>query len=185
MLTQDNMWRDMRRASRIIGAVLTMVGGFVIAFQSFLSAKLPPMDGFTRVEATVIQLDKRGTFREPTFQITLVFPVTQADGSVKEHRSGRKVDFAVFDALSKGDRVKIDYNTHNPYEWRLIDDFYKDELSDYALGLLMILLGSFSLVFPTIVRLASREDDFRYPEDLKAENRKEQTSYHYDKIAHG
>ena len=184
MIAQDNIWRDMRRASRIIGALLLIVGGLVIAFQGFLYDMLPPADGFVRVDAEVITLEQRGTFREPAFSITLAYRVTKPDGTIEEFRSGRRVEFEVFNTLAQGDTVTIDYNPKDPYEWRLTDDFSQNKLSDYALGLLMVVFGGFSLIFPAIVRLASREDDFSYQQQTETEERREHNLKH-DKIAQG
>jgi hypothetical protein len=185
MMTHDNIWRDVRRVSRIIGALLTIVGGLVIVFQGFLYDVLPPPDGFVRVEAVVTSLEQRGTFREPAFSITLAYPVTAKDGNTQELRSGRRVDFDVFNVLSEGAKVTIEYNPADPYEWRLMDDFGSSKLNDYALGLLMVIIGGFSLAFPMIIRLASREDDFRYPEETQTQEQKEQNLNHYGKITQG
>lgn len=184
MIAQDNIWRDMRRASRMIGALLLIVGGLVIAFQGFLDDMLPPADGFVRVDAEVVTLEQRGTFREPAFSITLAYSVTKPDGTIEEFRSGRRVEFEVFNTLSQGATVTIDYNPKDPYEWRLTDDFSQNELSDYALGLLMVVFGGFSLIFPAIVRLASREDDFSYQQETVVVERREHNLKH-DKIAQG
>jgi hypothetical protein len=181
MIAQENIWRDMRRASRIIGAILTIVGGLVIAFQGFLADMLPPADGFVRVNAVVTTLEERGTFREPAFSVTLAYTVSHPDGETVEFRSGRRVDFLAYNALAKGDIVRIDYNPADPYEWRLTQNFETGKLNDYALGLLMILLGAFSLIFPTIARLASREDDFSQLEKISED--KGQNPTYYDKIA--
>ncbi|MDQ7035397.1 MAG: DUF3592 domain-containing protein, partial [Anaerolineae bacterium] len=159
MVAQDNIWRDIRRASRIIGALLTIVGGLVIAFQGFATDMLPPADGFVRADAIITRIEQRGTFRDPTFAITLAYTVTDTDGRSEDLRSGKRVEFDVYDALSEGETVTIGYNPSDPYEWRLLADFHSNnKLNDYALGLLMVLFGGFSLIFPTIVRLASRED---------------------------
>lgn len=186
MVAQDNIWRDIRRASRIIGALLTIVGGLVIAFQGFAMDMLPPADGFVRVEAVVTTLEQRGTFVDPAFAITLGYTVTNADGDIENLRSGRRVEFDVYNALSEGEVIIIDYNPTDPYEWRLMADFNdNNKLNDYALGLLMVLLGGFSLIFPTIVRLASREDDFRYIEETQTKEQKGQNLKNYDKITQG
>ena len=185
MMTQDNIWRDVRRVSRIIGALLTITGGLVLVFQGFLYDVLPPADGFVRTEAEITSLEQRGTFREPAFSMILAYTVTDTEGNTRELRSGQRVDYDVFVALTNGAEVTIEYNPADPYEWRLVDDFSNSKLNDYALGLLMIMFGGFSLAFPMIVRLASREEDFRYPEETQTKEPKEQNHNDYGKIAQG
>lgn len=165
MMGQGKFWRDVRWVTRLIGALLTIVGGAFIIFQAFLTDVLPLSDGFVRAGAIVTKIEQRGTFQEPTFAIILQYNVTNTDfGVIESLRSIRQVDFEAYSTLSEGDRVRINYNPLDPYEWRLMEDFDVNPMEDYAVGLLLILLGLLLLTLPTIIRLASREDDFRYPE---------------------
>jgi len=183
IIQQHNIWRDKRQVSRIIGALLTIAGGLVVAFESFFYMRLPPSDGFIRAEATVLSHEQRGTFREPAFSLTLQYRIKVENEPETQIRSGRRVQFEVYYALEDGETVMIEYNPHDPFEWRVTYHFSRSAINDYALGVIMITLGLFSITLPTIIRLASREDDFGKPIDEERSLQKEQMVEAYgDKI---
>ena len=159
-------WRELRRISRTIGALLTIVGGVVVLLQIGLGGWLPVPQGFDSVSAVVTSREQVGTFQNPAFLVTLQY--TTESATVGELlRSGRRVEYELYRNLPQGTEVTIQYNVDNPFEWRITRTPVPPTVSDYGLGLLMIVLGSFSLVFPFIVRLASREDDFVQPQRVQ------------------
>jgi len=164
---------ELRRMARVIGALLVMSAGLVLMFQAYLAEILPPADGFIETRATVIEKERRGTFREPAFELTLEYTIADQNLMV----SSRRVDFDTYNALLEGDTVTIHYNLDDYFEWRII--LRSDRLSDYGLGLLMVVFGLFSLFFPLIVSWASRESDFEYTDDLTT-NPPGAMTYRYD-----
>jgi hypothetical protein len=155
---------ELRQVSRFLGALLTIVSGLVMLFQAYLVHILPPANGFQETAATVINLERIGTFREPSFLVTLVYHIPIEEGKPKEIWSGRRVEFEIYYALSVGDEVQIHYNLQDPFEWRLA--MPNSKLSDYALGLMMLAFGIFSLTFPLILRWGSRQEDFELTDEL-------------------
>jgi hypothetical protein len=168
--------QELREVSRMLAALLTIVGGIVMLFQTYLVYLLPPADGFQETTAIVSNLEQTGTFREPAFLVSLSYTVS-IDGLAEEMRSGRRVDFEIYHTLSKGDEVQIHYNPQDPFEWRLIVSDSK--LSDYGLGLIMLIFGMFSLTFPRIVRWGSRQQDFELTDELDDNPSLGVTSYRY------
>lgn len=160
MVPQDNIWQDLGRLSRILGMLLTIVGGFTIAFEGFLYSNIPPADGFIQADAIVLSHEQRGTFREPAFALTIQYMV-EIEGTPTPIHSGRRVEFEYYNALADGDSVLIEYNPQDPFEWRMQEHFLQNSLNDYALGVLMVALGILSGALPTLIRLAAREDDFQ------------------------
>jgi len=159
---------ELRQLSRNIGALLLVFGGLALILQSFWADVLPPPDGFMEVQAVVMNKEQRGTFQDPLFSVTLAYDIESTNGAMEELRSGRRVPLEVYYALSEGQLVTTYYNPSDTFEWRLNLDLTDNSLEDYALGIIMMVFGGFSLIFPTIVRWASREEDFQYTEELPA-----------------
>lgn len=168
---------ELRRASRTIGALLTIVGGLVMLFQAYLIHVLPPVDGFQETTAIVGNLEQTGTFREPAFLVSLVYTVFDDNDLVEDVRSGRRVEFEIYHTLSEGDEVQIHYNPQDPFEWRLIVPDSK--LSDYGLGLAMLIFGVFSITFPWLVRWGSRQQDFDLTDEWDDNSSLGVTTYRY------
>ena len=159
-------WRELRRISRTIGALLTIVGGVVVLLQIVLGGWSPVPHGFDTTSATVISREQVGTFQNPAFLVTLQYATNESDTD-ELLRSGRRVEYELYRNLPHGTEVTIQYNLDKPFEWRITQTPVPPNVSDYGLGLLMIVLGTFSLIFPFIVRLASREDDFVQPQRVQ------------------
>ncbi len=154
-------WRELQRLARIIGAWLLTVGGVALIVQPQWTHNLPPPDGYAVAHAYIMNKEQRGTFQSPSFSVTLAYRATSDDATI---RSGRRVPFEVYHALAEGDTMTIHYDVNNPYVWVPADSYGAQSLNDYVLGILMIVFGLFSLAFPKIISLASREDDFQYRE---------------------
>lgn len=163
---------DFPRLARIIGALLTIVGGVALLFQAVGDDILPPPNGYHETRAEVVDRTRRGTFREPAFSVTLLYPVTADDGDRDMIRSGRRVPFEVYNALSETAYVTIHYNPDDPFEWQIEDrPSYSGSPGPYAFGVLMIAIGLFVLLLPVILRVALRYEDFdTIPEEANANN---------------
>jgi Protein of unknown function (DUF3592) len=155
---------ELRRIARRLGAILVLAGGLVLILQAYLFDVLPPTGGFIDTTATVSHLERKGTFQDPAFLVTLTYSIIDANQQSQEMRSGRRVAYEDYRSLSIGDRVQIHYNPNDPFEWRLI--LPENELSEYGLGLLMVVFAAFSLSFPVILGWASRQKDFDYTDEL-------------------
>jgi hypothetical protein len=153
---------ELRRIARFLGAILVFVGGIVLLMQSYMFDVLPPPEGFVDARATVLQLERTGTFQDPAFLVTLNYHVVNADG-IREMRSGRRVPYDQYRSLTIGDEVQIHYNPRDPFEWRLIQA--NNTISEYGLGLLMFIFGALSLSLPVIFGWASRQKDFEYTDE--------------------
>lgn len=155
---------ELRRIARFLGAILVLTGGIVLLMQSYMFDVLPPAEGFMDARAVVLQLERTGTFQEPAFLVTLNYQVTEADGTIREMRSGRRVAYEQYRSLTIGDAVQIHYNPRDPFEWRLIQA-NNNTISEYGLGLLMFIFGALSLSLPIILGWASRQKDFEYTDE--------------------
>jgi hypothetical protein len=169
------------RLARLIGALLTIVGGVALLMQTVGDEILPPPDGYREARAEVVDRTRRGTFQEPAFSVTLAYPAlrppenataSSAESSPEMIRSGRRVPFETYYALSEGQQVTIHYNSDDPFEWRLeVHPAYSGTPGPYAFGVLMIVIGLFVLALPVILRLALRDDEFDpFPDDVTANN---------------
>ncbi len=155
---------ELIRFGRILGALLVLFGGLALMLQAYLVDILPPRDGFIETSATVINLEQLGTFKNPTFMVTLTYDVDTENGAVEEVRSGQRVEFEQYFELVKGQSVTIHYNPHDTHNWRL--EMNDDELSEVGLGFLMMIFGVLSLSFPTLINWASRQEDFEFKDEL-------------------
>lgn len=154
---------ELRQASQVLGALLLIVSGVVMLIQTYLVTILPPEDGFYETTATVVTLERTGTFRYPAFLVSLSYQAYDKDGQQEEIRSGQRVEFEIYHALSKGDEVQIHYNPDDVYDWRLV---MKDrKLEHYALGLIMLLLGIIAICLPSLLRWGSRQRDFELTDE--------------------
>ncbi|MGB7341395.1 MAG: DUF3592 domain-containing protein [Phototrophicaceae bacterium] len=150
---------------RKLGALLVLFGGLALIVQSYFGVWFPETDGFLPLTATVIDREQIGSFQNPSFLVTLAYAVPQDDApAIDQVRSGQQVEFEQYFGLSVGQVVDIVYNPQNWTEWRINNSH--NDLSEYGLGLLMVLFGGFSLLFPTIVRWASRQEDFEFKDEL-------------------
>lgn len=154
---------ELRQASRVLGALLMIVGGAMMLFQTYLVHILPPADGFQETTALVTKLERVGTFRNPAFLVSLSYPISDEDGETQRMIGSQRVDFEIYYTLSEGDSVQIHYNAENPFDWYFVR--IDNSLSDYALGLIMLIFGLFSLIFPVIVRWGSRQEDFELTDE--------------------
>lgn len=148
-------WRELRSISRTIGSLLTIVGGLVLLVQIGLGDLTPVPQGYQSETAKVFSREQVGTFQNPAFLVTLEYDISN-----EIIRSGRRVDYELYRSVPTGTEVTIQYNMNDPFEWRITRSPQATTFSDYGIGLLMVIIGGFSLVFPSIVRLASREEDF-------------------------
>jgi len=148
---------ELRHIARVLGALLMVFGGLALLLQGYAGNIFPPATGFVENDAVVVSKERTGTFREPGFLVTLVYTVTDEKGITEEIRSGHRVEFEQYFQLTEGDAVEIHYNPANPHEWRMVSE---DSISEYGLGLLMVILGCLSLAFPALISWASRQDDF-------------------------
>ncbi len=169
------------RLARLIGALLTIVGGVALLMQTVGDEILPPPDGYRETRAEVVDRTRRGTFQDPAFSVTLTYPAlrppqnataSDTDATPETIRSGRRVPFETYYALSEGQQVTIHYKTDDPFEWRLeARPAYSSTPGPYAFGVLMIVIGLFVLALPVILRLALRDDEFTtFPDDVTANN---------------
>lgn len=149
---------------RKLGALLVLFGGVALIIQSYFSAWFPASDGYLPLTATVIDREQIGSFQNPSFLVTLAYDVIQDGEMIEEVRSGQQVEFEQYFELSVGQVIDIVYNPQNLTEWRINKS--NTDLSEYGLGLLMLVFGGFSLLFPTIVRWASRQEDFEFKDEL-------------------
>lgn len=154
---------EVRRIARIIGAILVLTGGIVLLLQSYLFDVLPPPEGYLETQAQVINLERKGTFQEPAFLVTLSYFAPDSLGIGREIRSGLRVAYEQYRSLSIGDAVEIHYNPKDPFQWRLI--LPNNTISEYGLGLLMFIFGALSLSLPPIIGWASRQKDFEYTDE--------------------
>lgn len=157
---------ELRRIARVLGAILVLTGGIVLLLQSYLFDVLPPVAGYLEARAQVINLERKGTFQEPAFLVTLSYIVPNNDGTSHELRSGLRVAYEEFRSLSIGDEVEIHYNPNDPFQWRLI--LPNNTISEYGLGLLMFIFGALSLSLPPIIGWASRQKEFEYTDEEDA-----------------
>ncbi|MEL7432587.1 MAG: DUF3592 domain-containing protein [Chloroflexota bacterium] len=148
---------ELRHIARVLGAMLMVSGGLALLLQGYVGNIFPPTAGFVESEAIVVSRERTGTFREPGFLLTLLYTASDENGMTEEIRSGHRVEFEQYFDLAEGDSVEIHYNPADPYEWRLVA---QDSISEYGLGLLMVILGCLSLAFPALISWASRQDDF-------------------------
>lgn len=169
---------ELRPIARKLGALLVLFGGVALLLQAYLVDLLPPRGGFIETSATVMSLERTGTFQDPAFLITLAYDVSDDNGTIQEFRSGRRVEFEQYFELSEGAIVDISYNPRDPYEWRFADR--NDKLSEYGLGVLMIIFGAFSLSFPALINWASRQEDFEFTDELDDSKSPGADIHHYD-----
>jgi hypothetical protein len=154
---------ELRRIARFLGAILVLTGGIVLLLQSYMFDVLPPAEGYIDAKATVLHLERTGTFQDPAFLVTLGYRVVSPEGVSREMRSGRRVPYEQYRRLTIGDEVQIHYNPIDPFEWRLIQA--NNTISEYGLGLLMFIFGALSLSLPVILGWASRQKDFEYTDE--------------------
>ena len=155
---------ELIRFGRILGALLVLFGGLALMLQAYVADIFPPRDGFIETSATIIDLEQIGTFKNPTFMITLTYNVAGENNPNEEVRSGQRVEFEQYFELVEGQSVTIHYNPQDTHNWRLELD--SDELSEIGLGFLMMILGALSLSFPKLINWASRQEDFEFKDEL-------------------
>lgn len=173
---------ELRRIARILGALLVLCGGLALLLQGYLGTVFPPTAGFIETDAQVISRERTGTFREPGFFITLTYVAVDNTGDTSQIRSGHRVEFEQYFDLTEGDIVEIHYNPADPYEWRLVID---DRISEYGLGLLMVIFGCMSLAFPALISWASRQEDFEQADIPKTHNKSRgATRFSHDNTQH-
>jgi hypothetical protein len=158
---------ELLRISRIIGSLLSFVTGLVLIAQTFIIDLVPPPAGYAEAQAVVAAKYQRGTFIEPAFSVTLEYQILHKNGDHQQIRSGLRVDFEEYFRITVGETLRIHYDTNNPYTWQIIRQ--KSGPRDYALGILMGLIGLLSLLFPMIISLASRQKDFEFSEQIEAQ----------------
>ena len=148
---------------RIISALLILSGGLAMLAQAYFVDLMPRPDGFINTTATVIDLERIGSFQSPSFLVTLEFNIISTVRNFETVRSGQRVAFEQYFELAIGDVVDIYYDPDDFSEWHIRA---QQELSQVGLGILMMILGALSLVFPTLMNWASRRDDFEFKEKL-------------------
>ena len=151
---------------RIISALLIISGGIALLAQAYFVDLLPRPDGFINTTATVLDLERIGSFQSPEFLVTLEFHITPTIRAIDTVRSGQRVAFEQYFELAVGDVVHIYYNPDDVSEWKIHP---QQKLSQYGLGILMLVFGTLSLVFPSLINWASRRDDFEFKEQLDDE----------------
>ena len=156
---------ELIRIGRILGALLVLFGGLALLLQAYLIDFLPPRDGFIETSATIIDLEQLGTFKNPRFLVTLSYEIPDENGMLQEVRSGQRVEFEQYFELTEGQTVTIQYSQQENSLWRLQLD--NDKLSEFGLGFLMIIFGTFSLSFPRLINWASRQEDFEFKDELE------------------
>ncbi|MEM9952301.1 MAG: DUF3592 domain-containing protein [Chloroflexota bacterium] len=152
---------ELLHIGRTLGALLVLFGGLALMVQSYFGVLLPTTDGFQQTVATIIDLERIGTFQSPAFFVTLEYTTDTHSDNI---RSGQQVEFEQYFDLTIGQEIDIRYNPQDMSDWRIEQS--RTTLSDYGLGLLMMVFGAFALAFPTILRFASRQEDFELKDEL-------------------
>jgi hypothetical protein len=160
------------RLARIAGVLLVLAGIVSLLLPTVEHDILPPAEGYVETNAELVKKSRRGTFQEPAFSITLMYTITQPDNTTETIRSGRRVPFQTYNALSETRQVTIHYNPDDPFEWRLEAYPVRQGLpGPYAPGVLTLAVGLFLVALPAIMRLALRYEDFdTFPEEANANN---------------
>lgn len=169
---------ELSRIGRILGALLVLFGGLALLLQAYLTDILPPRDGFMETSATVIDLEQLGTFKNPTFLVTLEYDISHENNTSEEVRSGQRVEFEQYFGLVESQTVNIHYDPLDASTWRLEPS--NNELSEVGLGFLMIIFGALSLSFPTLINWASRQEDFEFKDELDNSDTSGANFYQYD-----
>jgi hypothetical protein len=158
---------ELLRMARIIAALLSLVAGIVLIAQTMITDLVPAPAGYAETQAQVVGKYQRGTFSEPAFSLTLRYSATDQGQAETEIRSGLRVEYDQYYRTAVGDLVHIYYDSDAPYSWQIVE--HKSGARDYAPGIMLALIGGMLWLFPLIINLASRQEDFEFSEEMKAQ----------------
>lgn len=158
---------ELLHMARRIAALLSLVAGLVLIAQSMFTDLVPTPAGYAETQAEVVGKYQRGTFSEPAFSLTLFYRAADPQAGETDIRSGLRVGYDQYFRLAVGDLVRIYYDTADPYSWQIIEQ--KSGARDYAPAIMLVLIGVLLGLFPLIINLASRQKDFEYSEEMKAQ----------------
>lgn len=158
-------WTSRRRMVTVVGLCIFMVGGISMLAQTVAQDFLPSVDGSVQTQAIVTNTVQRGSFQNPVFSVTLAYDVSYGD-SVEAIRSGQRVPFEAYNALTENDVITVYYDPKDVYNWWLSPSLNDNTQDYYVVEFLLMVLGLSILAAPTVLRLALRMDDFDFNHDL-------------------
>lgn len=168
---------ELKRLIRIMAASLLFVSGSVLILQARYATVFPPIPGHVQTKGTVLLRQLVGTFKDPAFFVTVSFNALGTDGTTYELRSGQRVSYDQYHALQVGDHIALQYDANNPYNWQLIPT--GDTVSQYGLGVFMMMMGIFGLTLPSLINWAVRQDDFAYSDQTNLNPNSETSEQNY------
>lgn len=159
-------WIVFRRVAWGLGCAIFMLSGLSVLWQTVAADFLPPLDGYVQTQAVVTSVQQRGTFRNPSFSVTLAYDVPTQENTFEELRSGQRVPFEAYNVLAEGDVITVYYDPDNVYNWRLSSSLHNQTADFYAWEFLLMVIGVFVIATPMLLRFALRMDDFDFNQDL-------------------
>lgn len=159
-------WMMLRRLAYGLGIALIALSALSIVSQTIMADLLPPPDGFVQTQAVVTTTLQRGTFHNPSFSVTLAYEVVDRAGHIEALRSGQRVPFEVYNALSEDDVVTVYYDPDDVYNWRLESSLQTRAAAFFMIEFLMMVAGALLVALPALLRHGLRMDDFDFNRDL-------------------